>query len=219
MKTDIELREDVQAELDWDPRFDSRDIGTAAKDGVVTLTGKVSTYAEKNAAEEAAQKVAGVRAIANDIEVDLHDSAKRSDSDIAAAALAAIESNVALPANDIKVIVREGWITFEGEVSLRFQADMAEQAVQNLWGVKGVFNNLVLKAPSQATTLDVKSKIEDAFRRHAELDADAISVDIKEGALTLSGDVHSILERNIAAATAWATPGVRNVNNQIRIQP
>jgi osmotically-inducible protein OsmY len=108
MKTDMELRDDVQAELDWDPRLDSRDIGVSAKDGVVTLTGKVATFAEKNAAEEATQIVAGVRAIANDIEVVLLDFAKRSDSEIAAAALAAVKSNVALPANDIKVIVRDG---------------------------------------------------------------------------------------------------------------
>lgn len=219
MKTDLELRHDVQAELDWDPRFDARDIGIGAKDGVVTLTGTVATYAEKNAAEEATQKVAGVRAVANDIEVVLEDAAKRSDSDIAAAALASIKSNVALPAEAIKVIVRDGWVTLEGEVPMRYQAEMAEHAVQNLWGVRGTFNNLVLKAPSLAVAIDARIKIEDAFRRHAQLDADAIAVSMHDGTLILTGEVHSLRERNVALAAAWSAPGVKSVENLIQVRP
>lgn len=219
MKTAIELRDDVEAELDWDPRFDARDIGVSAKDGVVTLTGTVATYAEKNAAEEAARAVAGVRAIANDIEVVLDDTAKRSDSDIAAAALASIKSNVALPAEAIKVIVRDGWITLEGEVPMRFQAEMAEQAVQNLWGIKGTFNNIVTKAPSLAAAIDAKIKIEDAFRRHAQLDADAIAVSVDHDKLILTSEVHSLRERDVALAAAWSAPGVKTVENLIRVLP
>lgn len=219
MKTAIELRDDVEAELDWDPRFDARDIGVSAKAGVVTLTGTVATYAEKNAAEEAVRAVAGVRAIANDIEVVLDDTAKRSDSDIAAAALASIKSNVALPGEAIKVIVRDGWITLEGEVPMRFQAEMAEQAVQNLWGIKGTFNNIVVKAPSLAAAIDAKIKIEDAFRRHAQLDANAIAVSVDHDKLILTGEVHSLRERDVALAAAWSAPGVKTVENLIRVQP
>ncbi len=219
MKTDMELRRDVQAELDWDPRFDSRGIGVSAKDGVVTITGTVTTYAEKNAVEEATQAVAGVRAIANEIEVALDESAERDDSEIAAAALGSLKSNASVPADSIKVIVRDGWITLEGEVSMRFQADMAEKAVQNLWGVKGVFNNITQRVLPQTTATDVKSKIEDAFRRHAQLDADAIGVAVKDGTLILSGDVHTLRERSDAEVAAWAAPGVRNVDNRIRVQP
>jgi osmotically-inducible protein OsmY len=214
----MELRRDVQAELDWDPRFDSRNIGVSAKNGVVTLTGKVVTFAEKNAAEEATQAVAGVRAISNEIEVAPEESAKRDDGEIAAAALVSLKSNASVPADNIKVIVREGWITLEGEVSMRFQADMAEKAVQNLWGVKGVFNNITLKAVPPTTVLDVKSKIEDAFRRHARLDADAIRVSVEDGTLILSGEVHSLRERNDAEMAAWAAPGVRKVENRIHVQ-
>lgn len=218
MKTDMELRDDVQAELDWDPRFDSRNIGVSAKGGVVTLAGKVVTFAEKNAAEEATQAVAGVRAIANEIEVAPEESAKRDDGEIAAAALLSLKSNAFVPADQIKVIVRNAWITLEGEVPMRFQADMAEKAVQNLWGVKGVYNNITLRTLPQTTTVDVKSKIEDAFRRHAQLDADAIHVSVEDGTLILSGEVHNLRERNDAEAAAWAAPGVRKVDNRIHVQ-
>jgi osmotically-inducible protein OsmY len=218
MEADLRLRRDVQAALDWDPRFDARDIAISVKDGVVTLTGKVASFAEKNAAEEATQAVRGVGAIANEIEIALQEAAKRDDSHIAAAALAALRAHASIPADNIKVIVRNGWITLEGEVSLRFQHDTAEMAVQNLWGVKGVVNNITLRALPQATATDVKTKIEDAFRRHAQLDADAIRVSVDDGKLILSGEVHSLRERNDAEAAAWAAPGVRQIENRIRVQ-
>jgi osmotically-inducible protein OsmY len=218
MQTDAELRQDVLEELDWDPRFDARDIAVTAKDGVVTLTGKVASFAEKSAAEEATQSVRGVRAIANDIEIEPQQAAQRDDTHIAGAALVALKAHVSLPAADIKVIVRNGWITLEGEVPLRFQADMAEKAVQNLWGVKGVINNITLKVFPQTKAVDVKAKIQDAFRRHAQLDADAIQVSVDDGTLILSGSVHSLRERNDAEAAAWAAPGVRRIDNRIRVQ-
>jgi len=218
MKTDMELRRDVQAGLDWDPRFDARDIGIGVKDGVVTLTGKVSSYAERNAAEEATQAVAGVRAIANEIGIELHEAAKRDDTELAAAALSSLRSHVSVPADDIKVIVRDGWITLEGEVALRFQADVAEKAVQNLWGVKGVINNIRMRTPPLTTISDVKAKIEDAFRRHAQLDADTIRISLDDGTLILSGEVHSLRERNDAEAAAWAAPGITQVENRIHVQ-
>lgn len=217
MKTDAEVRDDVEAELDWDPRFDARNIGVSVKDGVVTLGGKVTSYAEKSAAEAAAQSVGGVRAIANEIEIELHESAKRDDSQIATAALAALKANTSMPADDVQVIVRSGWITLEGEVFLRYQATTAEKAVQNLWGVKGVINNIRLRTSPIATTSDVKSKIEDAFRRHAQLDADAIEVSLDDGTLILSGEVHTLRERSDAELAAWATRGVTTVENRIRV--
>ena len=219
MKTDMQLRRDVEAELDWDQRFDASDIGVAVKDAVVTLTGKVTSYAERNAVEEATQAVAGVRAIANEIEIDLHDSAKRDDAELAADALFSLKSHILVPVDDIKVIVRSGWITLEGEVSLRFQADAAAKAVQNLWGVRGVINNIGLKVPPLTTTTDVKAKIEEAFRRHAQLDADTIRVSLDDGTLILSGEVHTLRERNDAEAAAWAAPGVTKVDNRIHVHP
>jgi osmotically-inducible protein OsmY len=220
MQTDAELRQHVLDELDWDPRFDARDIAVTAKDGVVTLSGKVTTFAEKSAAEEATQAVRGVRAIANEIEIEPQQAAQRDDTHIASAALVALKAHVAIPAADIKVIVRNGWITLEGEVPLRFQADMAEKTVQNLWGVKGVINNITLKTfpQTKAAAVDVKAKIQDAFRRHAQLDADAIQVSVDDGTLILSGSVHSLRERNDAEAAAWAAPGVRRIDNRIRVQ-
>lgn len=218
MQTDAELRQDVLEELEWDPRFDARDIAVTVKDGVVTLTGKVASYAEKSAAEEATQALRGVRAIANDIEIEPQAAAQRDDTHIAGAALVALKAHVSIPAADIKIIVRNGWITLEGEVPLRFQADMAEKAVQNLWGVKGVINNIALKAFTQSKAADVKAKIQDAFRRHAQLDADAIQVSVDDGTLILSGSVHSLRERNDAEAAAWAAPGVRKIDNRIRVQ-
>ena len=165
------------------------------------------------------QAVAGVRATANEIEIHLHDSAKRDDAELAADALGSLQSHILVPAVDIKVIVRDGWITLEGAVSLRYQADAAEKVVQNLWGVKGVINNIRLKVPPLTTTTDVKAKIQDAFRRHAQLDADSIRVSLDDGTLILSGEVHSLRERNDAEAAAWAAPGVSKVENRIHVHP
>jgi osmotically-inducible protein OsmY len=134
MKTDSELTTDVQAELDWDSSVDNRGIVVAAKDGVVTLAGYVSSYVDKWAAEKAAKNVAGVRAIADDIEVKIGATAQRSDREIAEAAVNALKSNVSVPAADIKTIVNEGWVTLEGNVALWYQKSAAENAVRNLWG-------------------------------------------------------------------------------------
>jgi osmotically-inducible protein OsmY len=219
MKSDAELRRDVQAELDWDPRFDSRDVAVTANNGVVTLAGKVSSYAERGAVEEATRRVAGVTAIANEIQVELYDATKRSDTDLAAAAIAALRAHAVVPANDIKIIVRDGWVTLEGEVSLRFQADIAEQAVAHLWGVKGVSNSIGMKTPLTTTVTDVKARVEDAFRRHAQIDADALHVSLEDGTLILTGEVRTLRERNDAEAAAWAAPGIRKVDNRIHVQP
>jgi osmotically-inducible protein OsmY len=215
MKTDTQLMSDVQAELDWDPRIDDRGIVVAVKDGVVTLAGYVSSYADKWSAEKAAKGVAGVRAIANDIEVKLGTASQRPDKDIAEAAANALRANVSVPASDIKVIVNDGWITLEGNVTFWYQKSTAENAVRSLWGVKGISNNLELKPQVRAG--DVKSKIQQAFHRHATLDANKVNIAVTGGEITLTGEVSSWYEREEAERAAWAAPGVTRVQNTLSV--
>jgi osmotically-inducible protein OsmY len=214
MKSDTQLLADVQAELDWDPSLDNRDIVVAVKDGVVTLAGHVSAYADKWGAEKAAKVVAGVRAIANEIEVK-PGKAQRPDQETATMAANALKSNVAVPASDIKVIVNDGWITLEGKVVFWYQRNAAENAVRSLWGIKGVSNNIELKP--QAKAGDVKAKIQQAFQRHAALDANKVNVGVINGEITLTGDVSSWSERDEAENAAWAAPGVTRVQNQLSV--
>lgn len=216
MKTDSQLMSDVQAALDWDPGFDNRGIVVAVKDSVVTLAGYVSSYADKWAAEKAAKNVAGVRALANDIEVKLGTAAQRPDKDIAEAAANALRSNVSVPASDIKAIVNDGWITLEGKVSLWYQKNAAENAVRNLWGVKGIINNIEIKPQVRAG--DVKSKIQQAFHRHATLDANKVNVAVTDGSVTLTGEVSTWYEHDEAAQAAWAAPGVMRVQNMLSVR-
>lgn len=215
MKTDTQLMSDVQAELDWDPRIDDRGIVVAVKDGVATLAGYVSSYAEKWSAEKAAKGVAGVRAIANDIEVKLGTASQRPDKDIAEAAANALRSNVSVPASDIKVIVNDGWITLEGNVTFWYQKSTAENAIRSLWGVKGISNNIALKPQVRAG--DVKSKIQQAFHRHATLDANKVNIAVAGGEITLTGEVSSWYERDEAERAAWAAPGVTRVQNTLSV--
>lgn len=216
MKTDTQLMSDVQAGLDWDPSFDNRGIVVAVKDAVVTLAGYVSSYADKWAAERAAKSVAGVRALANDIEVKLGTAAQRPDKDIAEAAANTLRSNVSVPASEIKVIVNDGWITLEGKLSLWYQKNAAENAVRSLWGVKGISNNIELKP--QARAGDVESKIQQAFHRHATLDANKVNVAVTDGSVTLTGEVSSWYEHDEAAQAAWAAPGVTRVQNMLSVR-
>jgi len=214
---DLQLRRDIEAELDWDSRFDSRQIGVAVKNGVVALSGYVGSYAQKRAAEEAVQSVSGVRAIANDILIELPATARRTDAELAETVLAALHGNVSVPAERIRVFVRDGWITLEGEVVLWFQKSAAEAAVSPLPGVKGISNNIVINA--HASIEDVKTKIEDALRRRAQLDARNITVTATQGTVTLAGEVHSWGERQQAEAAAWQAPGVSKVIDQITVRP
>ena len=217
MKTDSQLMADVQAELEWDPSFDNRGIVVAVKDGVVTLAGYVSSYPNKWAAEKAAKNVAGVRALANDIEVKLGTAAQRPDKDIAEAAANALQSNVSVPASDIKAIVSAGWITLEGKVTAWYQKNAAENAVRNLWGIKGISNNIELKPQVRAG--DVKSKIQQVFHRHATLDANSINVAVSESSVTLTGEVRDWHEHDEAAEAAWSAPGVMRVQNMLSVRP
>jgi osmotically-inducible protein OsmY len=217
MKHDTDLRRDVVDELDWEPSIDAAEIGVTAHDGVVTLSGHVKSYSEKLTAQRAAERVSGVRAIANDIGVRLPGHHERTDSDIAEAAVNALSWKTLVPQKRIKVSVSKGWITLEGEVDWQYQKDAAFEAVRFLSGVRGVTNLVCVKPQVSAT--EIKSRIEAAFRRSAELDAQKVRVETREGKVTLRGNVHSWSERQEAERTAWAAPGVTQVENLIAIGP
>lgn len=218
MKTpDLQLRHDVEAELDWDARLDSRQIGVAVKNGVVALTGHVSSYAERRAAEEAAQSVVGVRGVANDVIIELPSASQRTDAEIGEAAVMALQTNVAVPASQIKLVVHDGWITLTGEVPLWVQKNAAETALALMPGVKGISNNITIS--SRASVADVQSKIEEAFRRRALLDAQSITLKIADGTVTLEGEVHSWQDRQQAEIAAWQAPGVCEVIDNLNVRP
>jgi osmotically-inducible protein OsmY len=216
MKTDTEIRRDVQTELEWDPSLDDRKIGVIVSNGVVTLTGEVAQFSDRWNAEDITKRVAGVRAIANEIQVRIPIAGARSDTEIAEAAANALRWHVATAHTQIKPVVKEGWVTLSGEVNWGFQKNAAETAMRNLLGVKGVTNNT--KVASAIKTADVKRKIEEAFKRHALLDASDIEVNVDGATVTLQGHVHSWQEREDATRASWAAPGVANVDNRLSVQ-
>jgi osmotically-inducible protein OsmY len=217
MKTDSQLQGDVLDELKWWPNVDAAHIGVVAKDGVVTLSGQVSQYTERQAAEDAAKVVYGVKALANDISVELPGASKRSDQDIAGTALAAMKWDLEVPNDKIKLTVKSGWITLEGTVDWQFQKDAAARSVRYLMGVVGVSNSIKIK-PNVSWT-DVKSKIEDALRRNADVEARRITVSTDNGTVTLTGSVDSWSERDAAVSSAWSAPGVTSVTDYLLVTP
>jgi osmotically-inducible protein OsmY len=211
------IRHYVLSELDWDPRFDSRNIGVAVKNGVVALSGHLGSYAERRAAEEAAQSIAGVTAVANDIVIELGFEAKRTDAEVAEAAVGALKGNISVPATDIKLVVRDGWITLDGEVAMWYQKNAAQSALANLRGIKGIINNITIRAFVSAA--EVKGKIQDAIRRRAHSDAQNIEVKAADGAVTLEGQVSSWADRQQAEMAAWQAPGVSKVIDNLSVRP
>lgn len=217
-RTDEQIQRDVLAELEWEARVQPNQIGVAVKDGVVTLTGWVDSYLKKWDAEEAAKRVRGVKAVANDIEVRIPGSSERTDADIAAAAVQALQWDTLLPADKVHVTVTvsKGWVTLEGEVDWQYQKEEAEQVVRYLTGVRGV-TNLITVRPWVTPSEELKRKIKDALVRSAETDADRINVEVQGSKVTLEGTVRSWAERQEADRIAWSSPGVTAVDNHITI--
>jgi len=213
-KKDTQIQEDVINELKWDPSVTATEISATSHDGIVTLRGTVPHYFEKLSAEEAAQRVGGVRAVADEIEVNIMGSFERSDEDIANAAANALEWNFAVP-REIKVSVEKGMITLKGETEWQYQRSAAENAVSHLMGVSGVSNQICIKMI--AKPLDVKERIEDALRRSAENDGRNIQVEVKGDRIVLSGTVHSYAEVEKARLAAWNAPGILSVENNLKV--
>jgi osmotically-inducible protein OsmY len=213
MRSDNELRQEVERELEWEPSLDERHIGVAVVDGVVTVTGEVDSFAEKWQAERTVERVAGVRGIANELTV--RSAAGRTDSDIAHDAVHLLESNVLVPSDDIQVRVVNGWVTLTGNVHWDYQRRAADRSIRNLRGVRGITNLIAIRP--RVDPKDVKKKIEETFERQAILDARHIVVQAVDGEVTLRGSVRSWAERRAAEKAAWAAPGVTQVHNYVTV--
>jgi osmotically-inducible protein OsmY len=216
MKSNSELQRDVAEELRWQPNVREAEIGVAAKDGVVTLTGAVDSYAQKLAAERAAKAVLGVRAVAEELVVKLPSSSTRSDTEIAHSAVNALQWNTEVPHDRVKVVVEGGWVTLSGEVEYQFQKNTADEVVRCLMGVRGMTNAVTVKH-AKATAVEVDAAIRKALKRSATVDADRIAVTSKDGKVVLSGTVRSWAERVDAEDAAWAEPGVFAVDDRIAV--
>jgi osmotically-inducible protein OsmY len=215
-KTDTEIKSAVLSELKYEPSVKVTDIGVLVKDGTVTLNGFATSYGEKWDAVKTAKRVAGVKAIADDIEVKFPESMRRTDGDIATAAKNHIEWAWTVPTNTVKVTVREGWVTLEGQVEWWYQKDAAENAVRHLLGVKGVSNAITIKPKVTATK--VETCIQSAFERSALVDANKIQVETSGNSVTLRGKVRNHAERDEAERVAWAAPGVISVDNELTVE-
>jgi osmotically-inducible protein OsmY len=216
MKTDSKIKLDVQDELQWEPSIDETKIGVAVDNGVVTLSGEVDSYPKKMAAENAAKRVIGVKAVAEDILVKLPYSLQKSDTEIAKAVINALQWHSSVPDDAVMVKVENGWVYLSGEVKWAYQKDSARNAIKDLSGVRGVSNSITIK--QDIKTYEVKNKIKEAFDRSAEIDSRGITVTAEGHTVTLSGKVHSFKEKEDAEKAAYKAPGAFNVINKLQVQ-
>ena len=216
MKTDTQLQQDVTAELKWEPSVNAAQIGVEVKDGIVTLAGHVSSYAEKYGAERAVQRVSGVKALAIEMDVKLPGSSKRTDADIARSVENVLQWTTFLPRDHVKVMVEGGHVTLSGEVDWEYQRQAATGAIRYLVGVAGVSEQIRIKKPKVSSGA-VKSDIEAALKRRATADAQKISVAVNGADVTLTGKVHSWSERDLARNSAWGTSGVQSVTDNMTV--
>lgn len=215
MKTNAQLREDVQDAIRWEPLLKSAQIGVIVNDGIVTLTGTVSNYTQKLQAEKAAKSVDGVKAIAEDIEVKLDSSEKKEDSDIAASVLIALSSDLLVPDEKIQIKVENGWVTLEGEVHWNFQREAAKHSIERLTGVRGVFNHLKIR--SELNDEIEQKQIEAALQRNWLIDDKNIRVHVVGRTVRLTGTVASLYQKEEAGRIAWKTPGIWHVENELQV--
>ncbi|ABM37608.1 BON domain-containing protein [Polaromonas naphthalenivorans] len=215
MKTDSQLKANVIDELAWDPAINATGIGVMVTDGVVTLTGHLNSFAEKEAVERAIQRVDGVRGIALELDVKLSAEHKRSDSEIAQAAATSLRLNSLVPYDKIKVLVENGWVTLSGEVDWSYQLVRAEQCIRPLAGVHGIYNRIAIKP--RASGRNIGEQITAALTRQAMREARHISVEVEGGVVTLKGTVHSLAEREAAVGAAFSAQGVSRVVDKLKV--
>lgn len=215
MRTDLSIKEDVLEELQWQPNIDETQIGVVVKDGIVTLSGTVNSYVKKREAENAAKSVLGVKAVAEDIQVQYSSGFEKSDTEIASAAVNALKWNISVPQNKIDIKVDDGWVYLTGEVMWAFEKNAAKKAVEDLPGVKYVVNNITLK--NVVDSSDIKDKIKKAFERSADIDSKGINVITEGHTVKLTGEVHSLKEKDDARRTAYYAPGVWTVDNELEV--
>ena len=216
MKNDNQIQKDVMDQLKWEPFLHSSEIGVAVKNGVVTLSGIVDTYPKKLAAEKAAKKVSGVKAIAEDIQIGVSPAYNKTDAEIAEAALNALKWHTAVQEEKIKMKVENGVITLDGEVEWEFQRSTAKSAIENLTGVRAVYNFITVKP--RVTPSGIQEKIKAAFERSATIDAKEVAVDVVGSKVILSGTVRSIAEKEDAENAAWYASGVTTVDSKLQVE-